>query len=157
MYTCYFGYRCKEGDGFMEIYSNLGYLLNTSARLIKRKMDKQLENYRITTAQWVVLKLLDSKDKLTQAEIAELLIADRATVGAVIDKLIQKEYLDKELNPEDRRSYIVFLTKKSRKIIRKIEEKEKKVILEALEGFNQDETRVLFDVLNRIINNLSKG
>lgn len=140
----------------MEVGDILGHLLNTSARLIKRKMDKQLDKHDITTAQWIVLKLLDKKEKLSQAEIAELLLADRATVGTVINKLIEKGYLDKEFDPQDRRTYLVFLTEKSQIIIKETEENERDVSAEALESFNEEETKVLFNALNRIISNLSK-
>lgn len=50
----------------MEMQNILGYMLNTSARFIKRKMDKNLEEYEITTFQWAVLKLLSQKEQLTR-------------------------------------------------------------------------------------------
>lgn len=45
----------------MEIQNILGYLLNTSARFIKREMDKNLDKYDLTTSQWAVIKLLYTK------------------------------------------------------------------------------------------------
>lgn len=91
----------------MEIQKSLGYLLNTSARLIKRKLDAQLSDYRLTTSQWAVLKILSMDNNLSQAEIAEKTSTDRATCGAVIDKLIEKQMVQKVLSESDRRSYIV--------------------------------------------------
>ncbi|WP_093674238.1 MarR family winged helix-turn-helix transcriptional regulator [Sporolactobacillus nakayamae] len=68
----------------MDIEKILGYLLNTSARLIKHDMEKQLIDFDITTAQWAVLKLLDSWGELTQTEIADKLKSDKATVGFIV-------------------------------------------------------------------------
>ncbi len=140
----------------MEIHKILGYLLNTSARFIKRRMDHELEKYNITTSQWAVLKLLDTKKELTQAQIAEELMSDRATIGTVIYKLMEKEYAEKNLDPVDRRSYVVHLTEKAKKIIGEIEARAKAVTGEALEGMDQYEVQRLYDSLNKIIKNLSR-
>ncbi|SFG83740.1 MarR family protein [Sporolactobacillus nakayamae] len=79
VYTYYF-----LGVFLMDIEKILGYLLNTSARLIKHDMEKQLIDFDITTAQWAVLKLLDSWGELTQTEIADKLKSDKATVGFIV-------------------------------------------------------------------------
>ena len=99
--------------GIMEIQQILGYLLNTAARMIKRAMDDNLSKYNITTSQWAVLKLLDSKPGLTQTEIARALSADKATAGEVILRLSEKDYLKKSVNERDKRSYSVSLTPKA--------------------------------------------
>ncbi len=38
----------------MIITESMGYLLNTSARLIKRTLDKELKKYSITSSQWAI-------------------------------------------------------------------------------------------------------
>lgn len=140
----------------MEIHEILGYLLNTSARLIKRKMDYELEKYDITTSQWAVLKLLHSKTELSQAQISDELMSDRATIGTVIFKLLDKGLIKKNLDPADRRSYVVCLTGKSKDIVREIENEVEKVTEAALKGMSKSDIDRFFSSLNIIINNLSK-
>lgn len=140
----------------MEIQNILGYLLNASARFITRKMNLELEEYNLTTSQWAVLKLLDTNPVLSQAQIADKLLGDRATAGTVIFKLISKEYLEKSLDPKDRRSYVVSLTPKAKKIINEIELKAEKTSAQALRGLNEDEIKTLYSSLNKIIINLSE-
>lgn len=140
----------------MEIHDILGYLLNTSARLIKRKMDYELERYDITTSQWAVLKLLYSKTELSQAQISDELMSDRATIGTVIFKLLDKGLIKKNLDPADRRSYAVCLTRKSKDIVKEIENKVEKVTEAALKGMTKSDIDRLFRSLNSIINNLSE-
>ncbi len=140
----------------MEIHDILGYLLNTSARLIKRKMDCELERYDITTSQWAVLKLLYSKTELSQAQISDELMSDRATIGTVIFKLLDKGLIKKNLDPADRRSYVVCLTRKSKDIVKEIENKVEKVTEAALKGMSKSDIDRLFSSLNSIINNLSE-
>jgi DNA-binding MarR family transcriptional regulator len=141
----------------MEIQKILGYLLNTSARFIKRRMDIELEKYDITTSQWAVLKLLNSKKELSQAQIADELMGDRATLGTVIYRLIEKGYIIKNLDLIDRRSYVVSLSEKAQLIIQDMENMVEKVTHEALEGLGETEVEKLYCFLNRIINNLNRG
>ncbi|WP_040948258.1 MarR family winged helix-turn-helix transcriptional regulator [Gorillibacterium massiliense] len=141
----------------MEIQQSLGYLLNTSARLIKRRLDMHLKSYGITTAQWAVLKLLSLEDHLSQAEIAEKTNADRATCGAVIDKLISKGLLQKELFENDRRSYRVKILPPAVTIVDKVTLLAENVNGSAVQGLTDTEISQFAKCLNTIISNLGGG
>ena len=143
-----------NGGYILEIQQSLGYLLNTSARLIKRKLDMQLKSYSITTAQWAVLKLLSVEDNLSQAEIADKTNTDRATCGAVIDKLILKGLLQKELFENDRRSYRVKILQPALDIVNKVTFLAVDVNNSAVKGLSDTEISILTQCLNTIISNL---
>ena len=138
----------------MKIQHSLGYLLNTSARLIKRKLDKHLKSYNITTAQWAGLKLLSEEDNLSQAEIADKTNADRATCGAIIDKLILKGLLQKELSENDRRSYRVKILPPALAIVDEVTLLAESINTLAVEGLTDTEISVFTKCLNTIISNL---
>lgn len=140
----------------MNIQQILGYLLNTSAKLIKKTMDNNLRKYNITTSQWAVLKLLYTKYELTQTQIANELLSDKATVGEVIGRLCEKNYVKKLVNKNDKRAYIASLTPEAKNIVEDIDRMATEVTKKALEGFNKDDIQVLYKSLNKIINNLSK-
>ncbi len=140
----------------MEIQQILGYLLNTAARMIKRAMDDNLSKYNITTSQWAVLKLLDSKPGLTQTEIARALSADKATAGEVILRLSEKDYLKKSVNERDKRSYSVSLTPKAKELIKDMERMASDVTMKALYGMEDTDIQNLNKSLQQIIKNLSK-
>jgi DNA-binding MarR family transcriptional regulator len=139
----------------MEIQGILGYMLNVCARLIKREMDSHLESYNITTAQWAVLKLLDTKEQLTQTEIASELSGDKATAGEVIFRLCEKKYLEKKQDTRDRRAYVVTLTPKAKDMVKDIEKMADEVTEKALKDLNNEDMQVLYKSLNKIIINLS--
>lgn len=138
----------------MEIQQSMGYLLNVSGRLIKRKLDIQLKRYDITTAQWAVLKLLAERDHLSQAEIAERTNSDRATCGAVIEKLIGKGLLQKELFEEDRRSYQVKIVPTAIAMVEEVTLLAVRVNESAMEGLSEVERRLFVHCLRRVITNL---
>lgn len=138
----------------MEIQKSLGYLLNTSARLIKRKLDVQLKSYEITTAQWAVLKLLSTENNLSQAEIADKTNTDRATCGAIIDKLISKGLLQKKLFENDHRSYQVEILPNALALVNEITPLVENVNQSAIYGLSNHEINSLTQYLNTIILNL---
>lgn len=140
----------------MNIQQILGYLLNTSSKLIKRTMDNKLSKYNITTSQWAVLKLLDTKNQLTQTEIAKELLGDKATAGDIILRLCEKNYIEKSINKNDKRMYVVSLTPKAKNLITDMERMANDVTKKALEGLGDNDVQILYKSLNQIINNLSK-
>jgi len=142
------------GGFWMEIQESLGYLLNTSARYIKRKLEIQLKSYDITTSQWAVLKLLSVENNLSQAEIAEKTNTDRATCGSIIDKLISKRLIQKELSENDRRSYIVKILPTALAIIDEVSSLAEDVNQLALEGLSATDISNLNKCLTTIIKNL---
>lgn len=140
----------------MEIQQALGYLLNTSGKLTKRMMDDSLSKYNITTSQWAVLKLLDTKKQLTQTEIAKELLGDKATAGEVILRLCEKDYIEKFMNEHDKRVYVIRLTPKAENVIAYMEKMANDVSNKALDGLESNDIQILYKSLNHIIKNLSK-
>ncbi len=138
----------------MTIQKSLGYRLNLCARLIKRKLDAQLQRYDITTTQWGVLKLLSQENNLSQAEIADRANGDRATFGAVIDKLIAKGLVSKELSQKDRRSYIVKILPTAEKIVKEVSILAESINSLALQGLSEDQIDALNECLRIIVANL---
>lgn len=138
----------------MELNESLGYVLNLCARLMKRDLERQLKEYDITTSQWAALKLLSQESNLTQAEMAEKLNSDRATVGSVLDKLIRKNYVTKTLREDDRRSYRVEILPAACELVESISAKAKETNRAATEGLSKNEVEILINSLKTIIDNL---
>ncbi len=140
----------------MEIQEILGYMLATSSKLIKRTMDYYLNTYHITTSQWAVLKLLDTRIQLTQSQIANELLGDKATVGEIILRLYEKDYIEKLFDENDKRAYLISLTPKAKNVIKDIERMVNEVNEKALDGLTGEDVQTLYKLLNQIIDNLSK-
>lgn len=151
-----YAYYIEEVIYNVEIQDILGYLLGVSSRFIKRKMDKELLKYKLTTSQWAVIKLLSKEDCLTQVQIAQKLKGDKATAGSVILNLYEKKYVDKMLGQNDRRAYVISLTKKGRDAVEEINLIADKVTREALVGISEGDQKILKASLEKIISNLSE-
>ncbi len=115
----------------------LGFLLGTVLRKQEALMEKALRDLNISIKEYALIMLLAiSKERFTQLEAGNQLSIDRTSIGLLIDKVCQKGYIAKEQNPNDRRSYLIGLTKKGAEMvkqIRVIEETCSKVCLSSLE------------------------
>lgn len=138
----------------MDLHHSLGYLLNTCARLVKRRLDMFLKRYGITTTQWAVLKLLATQDNRSQADIADTLHIDRATCGTVIDKLIEKKLLAKALFDDDRRSYRVQILPEAEKLVEQAIPFAEMVNHTLVQGLSETEIAILEKCLHTMIENL---
>jgi len=140
----------------MEKENIMGYLFSRSSRSYKKAINQALEKHNLTTVQCGVIRTLKHNGSLTQAEIAEIFSSDRATIGSVIQKLLDKDYLNKELSNTDKRAYIVSLTPKAIKIADEIEEISAMIEQKALAGLSKEEIEMFYKTLNRIVVNLDR-
>ncbi|BBF45255.1 transcriptional regulator, MarR family [Lachnospiraceae bacterium KM106-2] len=140
----------------MELEESFGYLLGISARLVKHEFDQKLKEVNLTTSQWAVLKVLSEDGALTQAELAKKLHSDRATTGTVIDKLVGKELIKKEIHQFDRRAFVVTLCPETRALVASVTKQALATNHNVLRKFDEKEKELFMDFLERIVNNLSE-
>lgn len=133
----------------------LGYMFSQCSRNYKKAINQALETYNLTTVQCGVIRILKHIKSATQAEIADLYSSDRATMGTVIQKLMDKGYLKKELSTDDKRAYVVSLTPKAMEIAEEIEKISNDIEQKALQGLKQKEIDQFYKVLAHINKNLN--
>ena len=143
------------------IPDDLGQMLLDSSRRLKWNMTGRLIDVGLTFPQWMVLNDIfthaDSegdKYNLTPAAVAGRLSVDRPTISGIIERLEKGGWIYRADHPEDRRSYIVMLTGKATELMSELEEQRKLTMDQAIRGFSEDETTLLKQYLQRIINNL---
>lgn len=106
----------KMNKDLPEIYS---FLLDRTVRVMKQHTKRKLREVGadITIEQFAVLKRLDEVGDVSQKELAEASIKDAPTVTRIIDLLCKKGYTERQMDPNDRRVFIISLTKKGQKKI----------------------------------------
>ena len=60
--------------------------------------------------------------KITQKDLTEILNSDKVTINRIVDFLLENDVIFKEVNPEDKRSYNLKITKSAEKYIEEIEQ-----------------------------------
>ncbi|OJF90646.1 MarR family winged helix-turn-helix transcriptional regulator [Alkalibacterium sp. 20] len=140
---------------------NIGYTINYCSKLLKNRLNKELEIEDITVSQFATIKDIemnsfkDGKEVgATAVEISERLDIDKPTISGIINRLIDKEYVEKQPNPNDKRSFVLKLTKESKKKLPKLEEINNKVLSNATKGLSNEEVLLFKNTISKIIKNM---
>jgi len=129
---------------YQRVYKNLIKLIRS-----------ELEPYDFNRGEFPLLfKLIKKGDGVTQKEICEMLYISKSTTSKIIKRLVEKGYLRKEKDPDDKRASRIFLTGKKDKIEDLIKEIDQKAENKMLEGFDKEEKEELRSYLERILDNL---
>ena len=137
--------------------NGFGYLLNDTARLLRRRFEQRAGDYNITSAQWRVMAQLSRNDGLTQVALAHLLEIEPMSVCRLVDRMEAGGFVMRLPDPADKRAKLVCLTEKSRALLDVIRVVAMEVYEDAFAGFDDEERSRLVGELNRINANLSQA
>jgi DNA-binding MarR family transcriptional regulator len=139
-----------------ETYNAYSFLLDRTARRVKQFAQQRFKelNLQITVDQWLILKQLYENDGMKQNELAELTFKDNPTLTRIIDLLCSKKLAERRLNPEDRRSFLVWLTREGKRKVESVRPKINDIRLQAWKGLNQKDFAHFKKVLDTIYENL---
>ncbi|MFZ6008952.1 MAG: MarR family winged helix-turn-helix transcriptional regulator [Bacteroidota bacterium] len=140
-----------------EAYNAYSFLLDRTARRVKQYAQQRFKEmgFNITVDQWLVMKHLYENDAMKQNELAELVFKDNPTLTRIIDLLCKKGLTERKIHPDDRRSFIVSLTKTGIKKVEQLKPKVKEVRFKAWEGLTERDFNQFKKVLDTIYQNLS--
>ena len=108
----------------------------------------------LSVDQWVVLKQISENNGSSQVEIGSSTVKDAPTTTRIIDQLVGKNLVSKQLDPEDRRRYMVFVTEKGRQLIERLIPVVQEYRQVPLRGFSSTEQKQLIALLQRMLDNL---
>jgi DNA-binding MarR family transcriptional regulator len=109
----------------------------------------------ISVDHWVILKRISENDGCSQVEVAESTVKDAPSMTRYIDKLVNEKLIVKQLDPEDRRRYMLFITDKGRQLIDRLLPIVQEYRARATQGFSETEKKTLIALLQRMHQNLS--
>lgn len=141
---------------FMERLETINfYLLDKAIRTYRIYSQKKLrENgFKITVDQWLIIKVLMENPGISQQNIAEKAFKDNASVTRIIDLLVKSKYLDRKVNPKDRRTSILKVTAAGEEIINKVQDLVLQNRKMAQTGITIEELENLNATLKKIIKN----
>ena len=132
--------------------TSFGYRFAIIHRIGAALVRGPLSEAGITTSQVpFLMELLLKERPLTQTELSEALVIDPAATARSLDQLEKGGYIQREVNPENRRQKLVSPTPKTREL--------EGLLIETLMGgsntlvanFSDDEKELLLSLLDRII------
>lgn len=142
-------------------YSNIkayGYLLERTQRKIRQSFQKELlaQKTDITVDQWIILDRLSRADGLSQNEIADTTLKDAPTVTRIIDLLVKKKLVKREINPDDRRRFNILLTENGKKKVETVNPIIMEMRKKGWESLTDEDYTTMMRILDTIYKNFSQ-
>lgn len=140
------------------IYDMPGHLIRRlqqiSVGIFTAEMSKT--SYDLTSVQFAALQITSLNPGLDQATLAGMIAYDRATIGAVVDRLVAKGLIERKVSEHDRRARVLRLTELGEKTLADIEPIVAEVQRQLLDGFAKSEDAEQFHhLLKELIESLS--
>jgi DNA-binding MarR family transcriptional regulator len=76
----------------------------------------QAAGFDLTPVQFAAMDAIHIQPGMDQARVAEMIAYDRATIGGVIERLVQKGWVDRVVSERDRRARVLSLTPEGQRI-----------------------------------------
>jgi DNA-binding MarR family transcriptional regulator len=126
------------------------FQLAKANQMAGRFLGQQVAALKITPVQAMVLGFLDEEDQITAGELGKRTELDSATLTGLLDRLAAARLIERQGNPDDRRSVRIHLTEQGRALGREVAA----VIAEANREFlgilTDKERRDLRSIINKL-------
>ncbi|MGB6241857.1 MAG: MarR family transcriptional regulator [Castellaniella sp.] len=132
---------------------NVGLLIKHLHVLLHRVIDLRTQPLGLTANQWRPLMLVLHKHIDTPAELARTMSVDTGAMTRMLDRLEAKGFVQRDRIPEDRRVVKIILTDAGHAVAIQILPIISDALNLHLQGFSEDETRMLLALLKRMIQN----
>lgn len=139
----------------MNIQESIGYLLAQATKEHRSRVSTAFSDLGIHVGQDMVLLCLWKEDGLTPSELASRLKVEPGTVSKVLSRMEKVDLVTRRSDPEDARSYKVYLTERGRALREPVESRWQEVEDRMVEELSPEEKVVLYRLLSRVRNNLS--
>lgn len=93
---------------------SIGRLIARIHRGLYNHVADRLKNKDIDVGQFFFLCFILNNEGKTQEQIARGIMLDKATVSKGIKRLVHLGYVSKRVNPDDKREYKIYSTKKAK-------------------------------------------
>ena len=120
-----------------------------------RAINAQLLRFALDYPRWRVLAVLQEHSGATMGQLADLTSVDRTTLTRTLGLMEEARLVARQERESDRRSLVISLTPKGRRMFARILPLTMAETDQALTGFSSAEIAALRDRLKRIADNLS--
>lgn len=128
-----------------------GFQFVTLSRRWRKVIHAELAATGLTDATWTPLVYLDAGgDGITQKALAERVGLDTSTLVRLLDILSEREFIERRVDPNDRRARLIILTEAGKAEVARIKAQLIKVEAELLSGLDETEVAVMLQAFAKI-------
>ena len=146
------GFDIVEHEALLNIYY--------TASLLKKRADVFFKTFGLTDVQFNVMMLLHyhsgTQEGLSQAQLSDMMLVNRANITTLVDRMEKVSLVMRTSALEDRRTNIIKLTPKGKKLFTKAEPLYAQQVQQVMSGVARPEQKKLIAVLEKVRANISK-
>ena len=138
---------------------NATKLADLTFKLLANCQEKEArlaENYGLTQSEFRCLRLFNKNDVLNNKQVAERMNLSPSRLTRIIDGLVAKDYIIRQIEPSDRRNMKVELSKRGKVIVQKLNDAYVKIHQEILEDINKSQHKPLINAMENLLVALQK-
>ncbi len=131
--------------------SSFGWMINVIANQASKNFEAELKQHGLTVALWPTMMCLWEEEGVTQRDIAEKSKVENSTTTRTLDKLEKLGLVERQADPNSRRSFRIYLTDEGRALRETLLPIPVKVNKEALSSLDLNEQKEMIRLLQKMI------
>jgi len=131
--------------------SSFGWLVNVVANQAAKSFEARLKEHGMTLALWPTMMCLWEEEGVTQREIAQKSKVENSTTTRTLDKLEKLNLVERQPDPNSRRSFRIYLTKEGRALKEVLLPLPIEVNKQMLSSLDNDEQQQLISLLQKMV------
>lgn len=132
------------------LFSLVGYNCKRAYLHIKPMFDQRMAKYDLRPAEFTVLSLINANPNVNQKRLSEAINVSPPNLATLLDKLEQRNLLQRQRNPLDKRSQTLVLTAEGERLCAKAEKTAIELETAASAALSDDERALLISLLQKI-------
>lgn len=131
--------------------SSFGWMINVIANQASKSFEAELKQHGLTVALWPTMMCLWEEEGVTQRDIAEKSKVENSTTTRTLDKLEKLGLVERQADPNSRRSFRIYLTDEGRALRETLLPIPVKVNKEALSSLDLNEQKEMIRLLQKMV------
>jgi DNA-binding MarR family transcriptional regulator len=143
----------KHG-GDMDIHQTAEHLANLTFNLLANCQEKEVRLatvHHLTQAEFRCMRLFGTDETVNNKKIAERMNLSPSRLTRIIDGLVEKEYIIREIDPDDRRNMRVMLSRRGKHLVNQLNKAYVQIHNEILQDIDVDQHEPLITAMQHLL------
>ena len=126
-----------------------------AAEIFKRSHSNIFGNFGLSFPQYNILRVLEGSENGQSriSNVSKIMLVPNANMTGIAKRLEKNGFLIRKPDPSDERATILEITPKGRQALKNAEKEKDRWLEVTLDGFSQEEKRIMLDYIKRLISN----
>lgn len=140
---------------YQDIY--LIRLLQTTTDALAGHFENNFAKYQLNDMRLLMLLAIQSKHEhgIRPSELSHLFHISRVNITRQLDAMTKNGWIERKMDPNDRRSQQLFLTLHGQQFLKKVATPLQQHLIKVLSCISQDEKNVLFNIIKKLNNQIT--